>query len=137
MSITCSPARARTPGRCARSHSGDRGLRDLLSCLEREESVERLGEAAVVLRGFARNLAAELVTAVENIAVAAPFRNMLTPGGYRMSVAMTNCGRAGWVTDRRGYLYGPVEPSARRPRAPWPGVFPRLACNAGAAGGVC
>src|SRR5260370_22258283 len=136
MSITCSPARARTPGRCARSHSGDRGLRDLLSCLEREESVERLGEAAVVLRGFASNLAAELVTGVENIAVAAPFRNMLTPGGYRMSVAMTNCGRAGWVTDRSGYRYDPVDPIAGRPWPAMPGLFRRLAGNAAAAGGV-
>src|SRR5260370_1474960 len=96
MSITCSPARARTPRRCARSHSGDRGLRDLLSSLEPEESVERLGEAAVVLRGFARNLAAELVTAVENISVAAPFPNMLSPRRYRMSRAVDQCGRPRW-----------------------------------------
>jgi alkylated DNA repair protein (DNA oxidative demethylase) len=110
-------------------------LRDLLSCLEPAESVERLGEAAVVLRRFARNLAAELVAAVENIAVAAPFRNMVTPGGYRMSVAMTNCGRAGWVTDRSGYRYDPVDPMTGQPWPTIPGLFRRLAGDAAAAGG--
>ena len=30
---------------------------------------------------------------------------MVTPGGHQMSVAMTNCGDAGWVTDRSGYRY--------------------------------
>jgi len=110
-------------------------LRDLLSCLEPAENVERLGEAAVVLRRFARNLAAELVAAVENIAVAVPFRNMVTPGGYRMSVAMTNCGRAGWVTDRSGYRYDPVDPMTGRPWPAIPGLFRRLAGDAAAAGG--
>ncbi len=110
-------------------------MRDLLSCIGPEESVERLGEAALVLRGFARNLAAELVAAVENIAVAAPFRNMVTPGGYRMSVAMTNCGRAGWVTDRSGYRYDPVDPMTGQPWPTIPGLFRRLAGDAAAAGG--
>jgi len=110
-------------------------LRDLLSCLEPAESVERLGEAALVLRGFARNVAAELVAAVENIAVAAPFRNMVTPGGFRMSVAMTNCGRAGWVTDRSGYRYDPADPMTGRPWPAIPGLFRRLAGDAAAAGG--
>ncbi len=110
-------------------------MRDLLSCLELAESVERLGEAALVLRGFAGNLAAELVAAVENIAVVAPFRNMVTPGGYRMSVAMTNCGRAGWVTDRSGYRYDPVDPMTGQPWPTIPGLFRRLAGDAAAAGG--
>jgi DNA oxidative demethylase len=110
-------------------------LRDLLSSLEPAESVERLGEAALVLRGFARNLEAALVAAVENIAMAAPFRNMLTPGGFRMSVAMTNCGRAGWVTDRSGYRYDPVDPMTGRPWPTIPGLFRRLAGDAAAAGG--
>jgi alkylated DNA repair protein (DNA oxidative demethylase) len=110
-------------------------LRDLLSCLEPAESVERLGAAALVLRGFARDLAAQLVAAVENIAGAAPFRNMVTPGGYRMSVAMTNCGQAGWVTDRSGYRYDPVDPMTGRPWPAIPGLFRRLAGDAAAAGG--
>ena len=85
-------------------------MADLLSCLEPRETFEWLGERAVLLRGFARDQAAILVAAVAEIAAAAPFRNMITPGGFRMSVAMTNCGRAGWITDRKGYRYEVVDP---------------------------
>ncbi|MGC1890709.1 MAG: alpha-ketoglutarate-dependent dioxygenase AlkB, partial [Stellaceae bacterium] len=72
-------------------------MSDLLSSLEPVRAVERLSEAAVVLRGFARDMAARLVAEVDGITAVAPFRNMMTPGGFRMSVGMTNCGRAGWV----------------------------------------
>jgi alkylated DNA repair protein (DNA oxidative demethylase) len=109
-------------------------LGDLLSSLE-PPSVERLSDAAVVLRGFASNIAAELVAEVDGITAFAPFRNMVTPGGFRMSVAMTNCGRAGWVTDRKGYRYEQIDPMTR---APWPAVpqsFRVLAETAAAAGG--
>lgn len=95
---------------------------------------ERLSEGAVLLRGFARTGVAELVATVDHIAAEAPFRNMITPGGYRMSVAMTNCGRAGWVTDRHGYRYDPLDPMTGRR---WPGMpapFRRLAAGAAAAG---
>jgi alkylated DNA repair protein (DNA oxidative demethylase) len=94
-----------------------------------------LGEGGVVLWGFARELAAALVAAVDEIAAAAPFRNMVTPGGFRMSVAMTNCGRAGWVTDRKGYRYTPDDPITGRPWPPIPVLFRRLAANAAAAAG--
>jgi DNA oxidative demethylase len=110
-------------------------LSDLLSCLDRAPTVERLGDGAVVLRGFARDEAAVLVAAVDDIARMAPFRNMVTPGGYRMSVAMTNCGRAGWVTDRSGYRYDPVDPVTGQPWPTIPGLFVRLAADAAAAGG--
>jgi alkylated DNA repair protein (DNA oxidative demethylase) len=110
-------------------------LSDLLSCLDRASTVERLGDGAVVLRGFARDEAAVLVAAVGDIARMAPFRNMVTPGGYRMSVAMTNCGRVGWVTHRSGYRYDPVDPMTGRPWPPIPGLFRRLAADAAAAGG--
>jgi alkylated DNA repair protein (DNA oxidative demethylase) len=63
-------------------------LDDLLSCLEPTESIESLGERAMVLRGFARHEAAVLVATVAEITASAPFRNMITPGGFRMSVAM-------------------------------------------------
>ncbi len=110
-------------------------IADLLSSLDPAGAVERLGEAAVVLRGFARNQVAELVAAVDEIAAAAPFRNMVTPGGYRMSVAMTNCGQVGWVTDRSGYRYDSVDPSTRRSWPPMPGLFRRIAADAAAVGG--
>jgi DNA oxidative demethylase len=94
-----------------------------------------LGEGGVVLRGFARARAAALVAAVDELAVMAPFRNMVTPGGSRMSVAMTNCGYAGWVTDRRGYRYTPVDPMTGRPWPPIPALFQALATDAAGAAG--
>jgi len=113
-----------------RSRSGDPGLGDLLSCLEPAESIESLGERAVVLRGFARHQAKVLVAAVAEITTAAPFRNMITPGGFRMSVAMTNCGRAGWVTDRKGYRYEAVDPMTGCVWPPMPASFRDLAATA-------
>jgi alkylated DNA repair protein (DNA oxidative demethylase) len=110
-------------------------LDDLLSCLEPAASLEPLGAAAVVLRAFARERARALVAAVGEIAAAAPFRNMVTPGGYRMSVAMTNCGRAGWVTDRSGYRYDPADPMTGRRWPPMPAPFRQLAAGAAAAAG--
>jgi DNA oxidative demethylase len=110
-------------------------LSDLLSCLDRAQTVQRLGEGAVVLRGFARDEATALVATVDDIARVAPFRNMVTPGGSRMSVAMTNCGRAGWVTDRSGYRYDRVDSMTGQPWPSIPGLFRRLAADAAAAGG--
>jgi alkylated DNA repair protein (DNA oxidative demethylase) len=110
-------------------------LANLLSSLAPAPAVERLSEAAAVLRGFARDQAADLVAAVDSVAARAPFRNMMTPGGFRMSVGMTNCGRAGWVTDRKGYRYEPRDPITGNPWPPIPGVFRRLAESAAAAGG--
>jgi alkylated DNA repair protein (DNA oxidative demethylase) len=72
----------------------------------------------VLLRGFAAPGAA-LVAEVERIARAAPFRHLETPGGGRMSVAMTNCGPLGWVSDRRGYRYSPTDPMSGNP---WPAM---------------
>jgi alkylated DNA repair protein (DNA oxidative demethylase) len=88
-----------------------------------------------VLRGFARRGAAALVAAVSRIAAEAPFRHMVTPGGWQMSAAMTSCGTAGWVTDRTGYRYVPVDPATGRPWPAMPGGFRRLAGAAAAAGG--
>ena len=89
----------------------------------------------MVLRGFARDQAATLVAAIDEITALAPFRNMITPGGYQMSVAMTNCGGAGWVTDRKGYRYTPIDPMTSRPWPPIPVLFQWLAVNAAAAAG--
>jgi alkylated DNA repair protein (DNA oxidative demethylase) len=110
-------------------------LGDLLRSLEPARAVERLSEAAVVLHGFARETTAELLTAVDGIAARAPFRNMITPGGFRMSVGMTNCGRAGWVTDRKGYRYEPLDPITGEPWPAMPDVFFRLAASAAASAG--
>ncbi len=69
-----------------------------------------LAPGAVVLRGFARDAAAALLGDVARVAAAAPFRHLETPGGFRMSVAMTNAGELGWVSDRRGYRYAAHDP---------------------------
>jgi alkylated DNA repair protein (DNA oxidative demethylase) len=63
---------------------------------------EIMTEGAVLLRGLAFPFERALLSALNDITTISPFRRMLTPGGYRMSVAMTNCGAAGWVTDRTG-----------------------------------
>jgi alkylated DNA repair protein (DNA oxidative demethylase) len=108
---------------------------DLLSSLAPAQAIERLSDGAVTLRGFARDREWELLATVDKIAAAAPFRNMVTLGGYTMSVAMTNCGRVGWVTDRRGYRYDPVDPLTGRAWPPIPTLFRLLATEAAAAGG--
>ncbi len=83
---------------------------------------EEIGEGAVVLHGFARDVAAELVQEIARITAAAPLRRMVTPGGRSMSVAMTNCGRLGWVSDARGYRYDAADPLSG---VAWP-VLPEL-----------
>ena len=96
---------------------------------------EPLAPGAVVLRRFARERAPGLLQAIADVARQSPFRQMVTPGGYTMSVAMTNCGRLGWTTDRHGYLYAPVDPVTRHTWPPMPAVFHELALAAAAAGG--
>src|ERR1700748_3855069 len=71
---------------------------------------EEFAPAAKLLRGFAIPEEAALLKGLEEIMVQAPFRHMVTPGGFRMSVAMTNCGPLGWVSDRTGYRYGRLDP---------------------------
>jgi alkylated DNA repair protein (DNA oxidative demethylase) len=89
----------------------------------------------MLLRGFVRGEAPALVAAVAEIAADAPFRHMVTPGGFRMSVAMTNCGRAGWITDRAGYRYEAADPITGRAWPPMPVLFRRLAAAAAATAG--
>jgi alkylated DNA repair protein (DNA oxidative demethylase) len=91
---------------------------------------EAIAEGAVLLRGFARPREDELITALREIVAQAPFRHMLTPGGYQMSVAMTNCGDAGWVTDRSGYRYDTIDPESKKPWPPMPPSFLALAKQA-------
>jgi alkylated DNA repair protein (DNA oxidative demethylase) len=92
--------------------------------------VEALGPGAAVLRGFAAPDDAPLLAGVQDVTAQAPFRHMVTPGGFRMSVAMTNCGTRGWVTDRSGYRYDPIDPESGRHWPPMPAAFSRLAADA-------
>jgi len=109
---------------------------DLLSGARRPgRGAEALAEGAMLLAGFAAPDAAELMKALAPILALAPFRHMVTPGGHRMSVAMTNCGDTGWVTDRRGYRYDAVDPMTKRPWPPMPASFRAVAIRAAAAAG--
>ena len=96
---------------------------------------EELGAGAVVLRGFALKEESRIFMALQGIAAKAPFRHMVTPGGFQMSVAMTNCGTYGWVTDRTGYRYDKVDPESGKPWPGMPHVFLALAQNAAASAG--
>lgn len=96
---------------------------------------EPLADGAVVLRGFARTLAPQLLEEVGNVAARAPWRHMITPGGLRMSVAMTNCGQAGWVSDRTGYRYDGLDPLSGEPWPAMPAAFLDLATRAAAEAG--
>jgi alkylated DNA repair protein (DNA oxidative demethylase) len=89
-----------------------------------------MAEGAVLLRGAALALETDILAALDDITAASPFRNMMTPGGYTMSVAMTNCGAAGWVTDRTGYRYDGIDPETGNPWPPMPDCFLNLAITA-------
>jgi DNA oxidative demethylase len=91
---------------------------------------ESLEAGAAILRGFALAREAELLAALHSVSVQSPFRHMVTPGGFRMSVAMTNCGALGWVTDRKGYRYDAIDPETQRPWPPIPDCFLELATGA-------
>jgi alkylated DNA repair protein (DNA oxidative demethylase) len=111
-------------------------MRDLFAAQEIERSgCQQLGLGAVLLRGRALPAEAALLPALESILAAAPLRHMVTPGGFEMSVAMTNCGAVGWVADRSGYRYDPLDPLSGRPWPPMPALLRRLAGTAAAAAG--
>jgi alkylated DNA repair protein (DNA oxidative demethylase) len=96
---------------------------------------EPLAPGAWLLPGFALGVQADLLEALQRIVALAPFRHMKTPGGLTMSVAMTNCGALGWVSDRRGYRYEPRDPLSGNPWPRMPPVFATLAATAAQAGG--
>jgi alkylated DNA repair protein (DNA oxidative demethylase) len=110
-------------------------MQDLFDPDRREGETVALGSDAVVLRRFASDIEAEVLAALNAVAALAPFRNMVTPGGYKMSVAMTNCGLAGWVTDLSGYRYTGQDPASGNPWPPMPAIFLSLATRAAATAG--
>lgn len=91
---------------------------------------EEMAEDAVLLRGFVGDCETELLAELRKVVAQAPFRRMVTPGGHQMSVAMTNCGSAGWVTDHSGYRYSAEDPETGKP---WPAMPPLLRDLAGRA----
>jgi alkylated DNA repair protein (DNA oxidative demethylase) len=108
---------------------------DLFETTEAAAQVERLGSGAVVLRGFAASDDEALLADIRSVVAKAPFRHMITPGGFRMSAAMTNCGALGWVTDRTGYRYDAADPESGKQWPRMPVSFHRLAESAAAQAG--
>jgi DNA oxidative demethylase len=94
-----------------------------------------LAPGAMLLGGFAQPFEAPCATGLRRVVELAPFRHMITPGGHRMSVAITNCGALGWVTDRTGYRYDSHDPQTGRRWPAMPDVFADLAAQAAARAG--
>lgn len=103
--------------------------------LDVDGEVTPLAAGALLLRGFALAHEDALVASLSQVIAAAPLRHMQTPGGLRMSVAMTNCGALGWVSDARGYRYDACDPDSGRPWPAMPVAFMELATQASARAG--
>jgi DNA oxidative demethylase len=93
-------------------------------------SKDILGAGTAVLAGFALDVEEELLFSLKDVIQWSPFRNMVTPGGFRMSVAMSNCGSLGWVTDRTGYRYDKIDPEVNHRWPAMPTAFQKLAVTA-------
>jgi alkylated DNA repair protein (DNA oxidative demethylase) len=102
---------------------------------EQQPRREQIGEQSYVLRGFALPWLGRLLPALEEVLAVAPFRQMVTPGGFTMSVALSSCGTFGWTTDRSGYRYTRDDPQTGRPWPMMPEVFFQLAQAAALAAG--
>src|SRR5579864_1391496 len=100
-----------------------------------EAAWEEIAPGAFVLRGFALSMETAVLGALREVTAAAPFRNMVTPGGYRMSVEMTNCGALGWVKERNGYRYDSLDPESVKRWPVMPGAFREFAERSAAAAG--
>ena len=96
---------------------------------------EPLAPGAMLLRALAASQAAALVEDLQQVTARSPFRYMTTRGGYRMSVAMSNCGTTGWITDESGYRYDGRDPLTAACWPAMPAAFSTLATRAAAAAG--
>jgi DNA oxidative demethylase len=112
------------------NEQSDAGMSDLFAETTSAVETEKLADGAFLFRRFAAESAGSIVRTVSEIVKVSPFRHMTTPGGYRMSVAMTNCGLAGWTTDRSGYRYSKIDPETGAAWLPIPSLFQQLADSA-------
>ena len=101
---------------------------------DQKQSIQ-LAPGAVLLEGFALPDEAEILEAINDVIDASPLRHMVTPNGYSMSVAMTNCGAAGWVSDRKGYRYERNDPQTCKAWPEMPEVLMKLAQKAASEAG--
>jgi len=96
---------------------------------------EVLYDGAVLLHGFALAHEDEILDGVDTVLVQSAVRHMFTRSGLRLSVAMTNCGDYGWISDRNGYRYAPLDPVTGKPWPAMPAAFVDLARSAALAAG--
>ena len=94
---------------------------------DQQSTMQEIVKDAYVLKSFALSNETQILTDLAQIIEAAPLRHMLTPNGFTMSVAMSNCGNLGWVTDRKGYRYATHDPLTDRPWPAMPNSFRTLA----------
>lgn len=102
---------------------------------ERSAGHQLLLPGLTLLRHFVLAQDLDILKQLEEIRAASAFRHLTTPGGFLMSVAMTSCGRYGWVSDRHGYRYDGMDPERAKPWPPMPNLFRRIAADAAAAAG--
>jgi alkylated DNA repair protein (DNA oxidative demethylase) len=100
-----------------------------------EGALTHIAPGAVLLHGFARDGDAALLQAIESVLSQAPLRHWQTPGGYTMSVAMSNCGPLGWVSSASGYRYAALDPASNQPWPAMPACLLDLARRAAAQAG--
>jgi DNA oxidative demethylase len=96
---------------------------------------QTLAPGAALLRGFARRQAPALLEAIGRVTAGAPLRHLVTPGGFRMSVATSSCGALGWTSDAHGYRYTTHDPQTGLRWPAMPPVFSELARDAAACAG--
>ena len=108
---------------------------DLFDDLPPDATLTPMAPGAVLLHGLAREGAAALLQAIEGVLQQAPLRHMQTPGGYTMSVAMSNCGPLGWVSSASGYRYAALDPQSGQPWPAMPACLLDLAQRAAAQAG--
>lgn len=102
---------------------------------ETTPAIDHLAEGITLLRAFCLQQAPDLLAAIATITQSSHFRNMVVPSGHTMSVAMTNCGDLGWITDRTGYRYTAIDPITGKPWPAMPPIFQHLAISAASASG--
>ena len=96
---------------------------------------EKISDNVMVLRKFALQSEKEIFAGIQQVSAQSDFRHLITPGGFRMSVGMTNCGAYGWVSDRKGYRYQGVDPLSGVAWPPIPECFLKLAIGAASEAG--